>query len=60
MEKSPLTKEVEGIPLSHLRRLFKTKLAEYNTFKHLNKISDFNSQTVFRADVNEAYKKKLE
>ena len=55
--KSHLTKEVESIPLYHLRRLFKGKLSEYNMYKLQNKIGDFNSDTIFRDDVNENYKR---
>jgi hypothetical protein len=55
--KSHLTKEIEGIPLYHLKRLFKGKLAEYNMYKLQNKIRDFNADTIFRADVNESYKR---
>jgi hypothetical protein len=54
---SHLTKEVESIPLYHLRRLFKGKLSEYNMYKLQNKIGDFNSDTIFRDDVNENYKR---
>jgi len=48
------------VPLYHLRRLFKAKLAEYNNYKALNRISEFNSDTIFRADTNDNYKKQLE
>jgi hypothetical protein len=58
--KSHLSKEVESIPLYHLRRLFKGKLSEYSMFKIQNKVGDFNSDTIFRADVNESYKRQLE
>jgi hypothetical protein len=55
--KSVLSKEVQSVPLYHLRRLFKGKLSEYNQCKMKNKMTDFDSDTIFRADVNESYKK---
>jgi hypothetical protein len=50
--KSHLSKEVESIPLYHLRRLFKGKLSEYSMFKIQNKVGDFNSDTIFRAETS--------
>jgi hypothetical protein len=58
--KSHLSKEVESIPLYHLKRLFKGNLSEYSMFKIQKKVGDFNSDTIFRADVNESYKRLLE
>jgi hypothetical protein len=58
--KSHLSREVESIPLYHLKRLFKGKLSEYSMFKIQKKVGDFNSDTIFRADVNESYKRQLE
>ena len=52
--------EVESIPLYHLKRLFKGKLSEYSMFKIQKKVGDFDSDTIFRADVNESYKRQLE
>ena len=60
LEKSGLSQEVERVPLYHLRRLFKAKLAEYNNYKAQNRIAEFNSDTIFRADTNDSYKKQLE
>ena len=58
--KSSLTEEVSRIPLCHLRRLFKGKLSEYNQFKYQNRIGEFNSNTIFRSDISDHYKHKLE
>ena len=58
--KSDLSQEVQRVPLYHLRRLFKAKLTEYNSFKSQNRINEFNSNTIFRADTNDSYKKQLE
>ena len=55
-----LSKEVQSVPLYHLRRLFNGKLSEFNSCKLQNRMIDFDSDTIFRADVNEGYKRQLE
>lgn len=40
--------------------MFKSKLQEYNMYKLQNRVSEFNGDTIFRADISLAYKEQLE
>lgn len=58
LEHSNLTQEVKKCPLPSLRRLFKTKLEEFQFYQKHGLINQFNSNTVYTDVIAEKMKNK--